>query len=86
MSSVGLMFCLWPAAGPRKPGEGVENEEQGIMSAEEVASTGYVRYAHCLACDGNAVLLSMSCAWILWHVSLLMHGELYFQVLATPEV
>lgn len=27
-------------AGPRRPGEGVENEEQGILSAEEVPTTG----------------------------------------------
>lgn len=26
--------------GPRRPGEGVENEEQGILSAEEVPATG----------------------------------------------
>lgn len=26
--------------GPRRPGEGVENEEQGILSAEEVSATG----------------------------------------------
>eukprot|EP00879_Flechtneria_rotunda_P020407 GHRR01021470.1.p1 GENE.GHRR01021470.1~~GHRR01021470.1.p1 ORF type:complete len:477 (+),score=238.12 GHRR01021470.1:373-1803(+) len=29
-------------SGPRRPGEGVENEEQGILSAEEVAGTGDV--------------------------------------------
>jgi hypothetical protein len=28
------------AAGPRRAGEGVENEEQGILSAEEVPTTG----------------------------------------------
>lgn len=31
-----------PPAGPRRPGEGVENEEQGILSAEEVPTTGCV--------------------------------------------
>jgi hypothetical protein len=31
---------LFVAAGPRRPGEGVEDEEQGILSAEEVPATG----------------------------------------------
>jgi hypothetical protein len=46
-----LPMAAFLAAGPRRPGEGVEDEEQGILSAEEVPATGW---AH--QCFERAVL------------------------------